>query len=57
MLFTSIYNLSKYYTQHINDMDTNDVNKANDVNTPHYFYEKPLVLLISCSVIYFILMI
>ena len=51
MLYTIIYKLSKKYTEEekVNEQGKEEV-------TPHYFYQKPLILLIAGSVIYFLFM-
>jgi hypothetical protein len=51
MLFTIIYKLSKQYTQE----EKEDDNGKSEV-VPHYFYQKPLILIVSGSIIYFLLM-
>ena len=51
MLYTIIYKLSKQYTQE----EKTDEN-GNDEVIPHYFYQKPFILIAAGSVIYFLLM-
>ena len=51
MLYTIIYKLSKQYTQEENT----DENGKEEV-IPHYFYQKPFILIVAGAVIYFLLM-
>lgn len=51
MLYTIIYKLSKQYTQE----EKVDENGKEEV-VPHYFYQKPLILIAAGTVIYFLLM-
>ena len=51
MLYTIIYKLSKQYTQE----EKIDDNGKEEV-VPHYFYQKPLILIAAGTVIYFLLM-
>ena len=51
MLYTIIYKLSKQYTQE----EKTDENGKEEV-VPHYFYQKPFILVAAGAVIYFLLM-
>ena len=51
MLFTITYKLSKQYTQE----EKEDDNGKEEV-IPHYFYQKPLILITAGTIIYFLLM-
>jgi hypothetical protein len=51
MLYTIIYKLSKQYTQG----DKIDENGKEEV-IPHYFYQKPLILIAAGTIIYLLLM-
>ena len=51
MLFTIIYTISKKYTQ---EEQTNEEGKEEII--PHYFYQKPLILIVAGTIIYFLLM-
>ena len=51
MLYTIIYKLSKQYTQE----EKEDENGKEEV-VPHYFYQKPFILIAAGAVIYFLLM-
>ena len=51
MLFTIIYTISKKYTQ---EEHTNEEGKEEII--PHYFYQKPLILIVAGTIIYFLLM-
>jgi hypothetical protein len=51
MLFTIIYKLSKKYTQ-----EENRDGQGKEEVIPHYFYQKPLILIVAGTIIYFLLM-
>ena len=51
MLYTIIYKLSKQYTQ-----EDKESEKGTEEVVPHYFYQKPLILIAAGTAIYFLLM-
>ena len=51
MLYTIIYKISKKYTQE----EKKDEQGKEEI-IPHYFYQKPLILIVAGTIIYFLLM-